>query len=367
MARHARFLPLLGLALSMGVLASACGTTAPDPAPPAERAASGAASAGQSDAARPLPDAHALTGLSVVQPIGDPQPLANLPAQELPVTVTDVEGNTVTVTDTSRILALDLYGTLSRTLLALGLGESIVGRSVSSTEDALADLPVVTESGHSLNTEAVLALAPTLVLADRSIGPVEAIDQLRAAGIPVVLVDPTRSLEGTPELLREVAAAVGMPEAGEALVARTTSAIEEARSRIATWTPSQPLDAAFLYVRGTAGVFFVLGPDEGAGALIEAVGARDVAGEKGLKGVTPATAEALVALDPEVILVMEDGLASTDGIDGLLARPGVAQTRAGRNRRVVAIPDGMALSFGPQTAEVMLAVSRALHGIEDGE
>ncbi|MGC3005591.1 hemin receptor, partial [Streptomyces sp. G35A] len=74
------------------------------------------------------------------------------------MTVTDVEGNKVTIKSTSRILALDLYGTLSRTLIGLGLGDKIVGRTVSSTEKQLHDRPVVTENGHVLNVEAVAGL-----------------------------------------------------------------------------------------------------------------------------------------------------------------------------------------------------------------
>ncbi|MCP6379759.1 ABC transporter substrate-binding protein, partial [Klebsiella pneumoniae] len=84
-----------------------------------------------------------------------------------------------TIKSTSRILALDLYGTLSRTLIGLGLGDKIVGRTVSSTEKQLHDRPVVTETGHVLNVEAVAGLKPSVIIADRSVGPKEALDQLR--------------------------------------------------------------------------------------------------------------------------------------------------------------------------------------------
>ena len=53
-------------------------------------------------------------------------------APTLPVTVTDAQGTRVTITDTSRILALDVYGTLARTVFELGLGDSVVGRDVST-------------------------------------------------------------------------------------------------------------------------------------------------------------------------------------------------------------------------------------------
>ncbi|OCK13051.1 ABC transporter substrate-binding protein [Cutibacterium avidum] len=282
----------------------------------------------------------------------------------MPVTVTDVENNTVTVTDTSRILALDLYGTLSRTLIGLGMGDKIVGRTVSSTEKQLHDLPVVTENGHTLNVEAIAALKPTLVIADRSVGPREALDQLRKSGIPVVLVNPHRSVDKTADLIRTVAKAVGKPAAGEALVKRARDEIDAAKEEITQWAPKKPMKITFLYVRGTAGIFFILGSQDGASELIHGVGGDDVAGDKGIESVAPANAESLVSLNPDAIFVMKDGLTSTGGMKGLLARAGVANTTAGRNHRVIAIPDGISLSFGPQTGEVLTSVAKALYGVK---
>ena len=77
---------------------------------------------------------------------------------------------------------------------------------------------MVTKDGHSLNAEAILSLQPTLILVDRSVGPPEVIDQLRAAGVPVVLLDPERNLESTGSLITSVAQALGVPDAGKVLV-----------------------------------------------------------------------------------------------------------------------------------------------------
>src|SRR5262245_52022718 len=78
------------------------------------------------------------------------EPVVKKATPVLPVTTTDFTGEEVTVTDTSRILAVDTYGTLATTVYALGLGDSIVGRDVSTGIPALADLPVVTHNGHEL-------------------------------------------------------------------------------------------------------------------------------------------------------------------------------------------------------------------------
>lgn len=355
-------LKIPALVLSALVALSACSV----PTHPNEKVQPAAKSSTSAEEKKPtLPDPHEVTGLTVVPDIADPEPISGKFPQTLPATVTDFEGNSVTVSDTSRILAMDLEGTLSRTVIALGYGANIVGKTVSSTEKQLAEIPVVTQNGHTLNVEAILALQPTVILVDRSIGPPEAIEQLRAAGIPIVLVDPARGIEKNTDLILSVSRALGCENAGKALAERTEKQTNEALEQIKEWIPANPIEAAFLYVRGTGGVFFILGEKEGATALIRSVGAKDLATEQGIKGVTPANAEALAKLNPEVIFTMSGGLESAEGLDGLLQRPGVADTRAGKKQRVIAIPDGLSLSFGPQTGETLLAVARALYSVPE--
>jgi iron complex transport system substrate-binding protein len=57
---------------------------------------------------------------------------------------------------------------------------------------------------------------------------------------------------------------------------------------------------------------------------------------------------------------MTGGLESVDGVDGLLALPGVAQTTAGRERRVIAVDDEILLSYGPRTGALIELLRAAL-------
>ncbi|MGG5753882.1 heme/hemin ABC transporter substrate-binding protein [Zafaria sp. Z1313] len=171
----------------------------------------------------------------------------------------------------------------------MGLGDQLVGRTSSNTNPSIASLPLVTSNGHERNAEAILALAPTVILADSTLGPPEVLEQLRSAGIDLVMFTPDRTMDGIRPMI------------------------------------------------------------------------TDAAGEAGITGTKPANAEALAALDPDVILVMSAGLESTGGLDGLLERPGVAQTTAGQKRRVVDVPDGQLLSFGPNSAAALLAIAEAVY------
>src|SRR5690606_1860383 len=95
--------------------------------------------------------------------------------------------------------------------------------------------------------------------------------------------------------------------------------------------------------------------------LSDAVGGIDVAAEIGREGMKPMTAEALVQAQPDVLVMMTDGLSSVGGVDGLIERvPAVGETPAGVNRRVIDMADSDIIGFGPRSADIVMAIVRAL-------
>lgn len=290
------------------------------------------------------------------------------PQQDLPATVVSADPSgerSVTVDDTSRVVALDIAGSIAATVWGLGFGETLVGRDVSTTFPGASDLPLITSNGHTVDAEAVLALHPTLFITDGSIGPRDVLVQLREAGVAVVFVSTEPSFTGAAELARQVAAVFGATEAGELLADRIATDIEQKIAEIAAIVPADPADRVrmmFLYLRGGSGVYYLFGEESGADVLIEALGGVDVAAEIGWVGMRPMTDEAIVAADPDLILVMTDGIASAGGVTGLLAaKPALALTRAGSNERFVDMADGDVLSFGPRSAAVLDALARAIY------
>jgi heme transport system substrate-binding protein len=290
------------------------------------------------------------------------------PHPELPVTVTDAQGTKVTVEDTSRVLALDVYGTLSRTVFELGLGDRLIGRDVSTQFDEAKGLPLVTENGHDLNAEAILDLDPSVIITDTSLGPWDVVLQMRDAGIPVVVVDSHRGLDNVADLIHEVAVPLGVPDAGDALAQRTQQQIDAVTAQIAKVAPTDTgakLRMVFLYVRGQSGVYYMFGEGSGADSLIDAIGGYDVAEEIGWKGMKPLTDEGLVAAQPDLVLMMTGGLESAGGTDGLLKRlPALAVTPAGKHRRIVTMEDSQILGFGPISASVLDALAVATYAPE---
>ncbi|WP_338316100.1 heme/hemin ABC transporter substrate-binding protein [Streptomyces bohaiensis] len=329
---------LLGTLLATLALALAATGCAAD----ADSGGSGAAAAG----------AAAGTAADRLEPLDGPAPEPALPAE-----VTSADGEEVTVAAADRVVPLS--GSLAEIVWTLGLGDRVVARDVTATFEEAAELPVVTR-GHEVSAESVLSLRPDVVLVEDSTGPVEAIDQIRAAGVPLVVFETPRELDAVTGRIEAVAAALGVTEAGERLVDRTEQRLDTARAAIPR--EGEPPRVAFLYLRGTAGVYLLGGAGSGATSLIEAAGGVDAGAESGLdKDFTPITSEALAAAAPDVILVMTKGLTSVGGVDGLLEIPGIAETPAGMDRRVAAVDDGVLLNYGPRTDEVLASLTEQIH------
>ncbi|MGW6843467.1 heme/hemin ABC transporter substrate-binding protein [Streptomyces sp. NPDC054958] len=329
-AASTRF-PRLAVAVAALALAlTACGGTATTP---------GSSAAG----AATVPDR--------LEPLPTPQPA-------LPVTVPSVDGAQVTITSADRVVPLS--GSLNEIVHTLGLGKQVVARDITATFEQAAQLPVVTR-GHDVSAESVLSLRPTLVIAETTSGPGEAIQQIRDAGVPVLVIAPAKALGDVPKRIDAVAAALGVKEAGTQLNQRTADRIATVRKDIPAASGKKPR-VAFLYLRGTASVYLLGGSDSGAASLLEAAGAVDTGKDSGLgKDFTPITSEALAAAAPDAILVMSKGLESVGGIDGLVKIPGVAQTPAGMDRRVVTIDDGVLLNYGPRTDQVLSSLVTQLY------
>lgn len=317
----------------------------------------------------PLADPTAYEG-STTAVVGGPslEPFAEAPQSKLPTTVVskDKAGDKkITVDDNSRVLALSLSGTLGELVYAYGMSDHLVGRDISTDFEGAKALPIITREGHSINAEAVLALDPTLIVTDGSIGPSDVVLQLRDAGIPVVTVDRAIDPESSYVTAQQLADALGIGDAAPTLIDQLKHAIAEKEREVSALLPQDDANlprVAFLYVRGTAGIFYLFGEGSGADGIVRSLGAIDVAQEAGWQGERPMTEEALITMDPDVILVMTKGLESAGGVDGLLAaQPSIALTNAGEHRRIIDVDDGVLFAGGIRIPDVIDGLARAIY------
>jgi iron complex transport system substrate-binding protein len=235
-------------------------------------------------------------------------------------------------------------------IASLGYLNILVGRDIASTSNELKGVPIAT-AGHQVVAEKILELNPDVVLIDNTTGPATAIDVIKRAGIKVAMIDEAWTLTDIATKIMAIGEVIGAQPAAVQLVEKLNSALQDSGK------DHPGVRIAFLYLRGGSAIYLLGGQGSGADSLIEHLGAIDVGAQKFNQPFSPITSEALIATNPEIILVMSKGLESVGGIDGLVSLPGISQTPAGKNRAVIAVDDSLLLSFGPRTPDLLRQLS----------
>lgn len=242
-------------------------------------------------------------------------------------------------------------------IVSLGLKSHLVGRDIASSFTGDADIPIVTQV-HALSAEKILAVHPNLVLVNASTGPAAALKQLRSAGVKIAMIPEAYSLSGMRSKYTSILKAISL-SINDPVAIKLLNSIPKNSQNIAGQT-----GIAFLYLRGTSGIYLLGGKGSGADALIQKAGGIDVGATKASKPFMPLTPEALVAINPSIILVMQKGLESVGGPTGLFALSGVAQTQAGINQKVIAVDDSLLLAFGPRTQGLITKLANAIESMK---
>lgn len=257
-------------------------------------------------------------------------------------TVLDSNQRPIPAEARQRIVAVG--GDITEILYALGLQGQII--AVDSTSqfpaDALKDKKNI---GYvrALSTEGVLSTSPGMILASRGAGPPEVVKALKSANLPYVEVPDEHDPKGVAAKVRQVATVAGAPDNGEALareVEQNFATLETDRARIA-----KPLRGIFVLgvQKGTASV---AGAGTSGDAILKLAGIQNAADS--FNGFKPMADEALIELQPDVIVVMKRSSATHDALKPLEEMKGVAATPAGKAKRFIAMDALYLLGFGPR-------------------
>jgi iron complex transport system substrate-binding protein len=252
-------------------------------------------------------------------------------------------------------------GALTETLYALGAQAELVGVDTTSLYPLAAQALPSVGYARTLSAEGLLSLRPTWVVATPDAGPPAVLGQLQAAGVPLTLLDADHRIEGVLARTRRLAELCGRAPAGEAMASQLQQAwaLVQAKASAPAARGVAPPRVLFVLAHGI-GALRVSGRGTAADAMIRYAGASNALAT--VDGYKPLTPEAVIAAAPELLLATDQGLQAAGGIDGLLKSPGLAQTPAGRARRVVSFEALFLLGFGPRLPQAVAALADALHG-----
>lgn len=248
---------------------------------------------------------------------------------------------------------VSLGGAVTETVYALGAGSEIVARDTSSVfPPAAHQLPDV---GYfrTIGAEGVLSQKPTLILAAQGTGPAAQVEILKGSGVDFVALGGGYSAEAVLANFAKIGEALGREKEAAALSEKLKARLDAVQTSAAA-SGKTPTAIFLMSMNETATQAAY--DNTAATALIALAGAKNPL--TGLNGYKPLNAEALVALDPDVIFYGVNPM-----MPSAVKPPAwIMGTRAGQAGQVHALDLGYHLSFGPRLGDAVTEVAAMIRG-----
>jgi iron complex transport system substrate-binding protein len=245
-------------------------------------------------------------------------------------------------------------------IFAIGAQGHLVARDLTSIYPP--EIQKLTSVGYhrALSAEGIASMRPSVLLNDGNLGPNEVVDRLRSVGVPIVTMDPGKSLEGAEDLMTKLGAYFGREREAAAVLAKWKAGMEETIAAAGTWNGQKKLKVMFIHF-GQIGNSYLGLPNQGpAEQILQWAGGENALGGNGR--MTRLTPELIAAAAPEVIIATDVGFDRYGSPEKFTEMPGINLTPAGRNLRIYRIDETEIMYFGPRTPGSVAKIARWLHG-----
>jgi len=251
-------------------------------------------------------------------------------------------------------------GSLSEWVVVLGGEKHLVG--VDSTSQHPASLRELPGIGYQrqLAAEGMLALRPDMLIGSEEMGPPPVLAQLRNAGVRVEMLSSSPDLNSLHSSLQRLGRLLGEPQRADQAFAAYQQRLQQQAHWLVVAQRQQAAPGVLLLLGHAGGSPMAGGKDTSADWLIERAGGRNLASHSGFKALS---SEALLALDPEVVIIADRSLSGAAAREALLQQnPALAATRAARNQRLLMLdPTLLVGGLGPRLPDGLAALSAAFY------
>ncbi|MBA4536858.1 ABC transporter substrate-binding protein [Bacillus aquiflavi] len=271
-----------------------------------------------------------------------------------PVTIKDGDGNEVVIEEKPEKI-ISLMPSNTEIAFALGLGDHIVGVNDYDNypEEALEKEKI---GGMDFNIEKIISLKPNLVLAHASNSEksAEGLQQLRNAGITVLVVNDAQNFDKVYESIQMIGKATGETEEAEKIIKDMKDKVSEIKDKTAKIKDKKKV---FIEV-APAPEIFTPGKNTFMDEMIQIVNAENAAKEQ--EGWVQLTEEAIIELNPDVI-VTTYGYYVDNPAEQVLSREGWKDVPAVKNQQVVDVHADIVNRSGPRLAEGVEQLAKAIY------
>lgn len=270
-----------------------------------------------------------------------------------PITLKDATDKEVTIKEKPEKI-VSIMPSNTEIAFALGIGDEIVGVSDNDNyPKEVADKEKV--GGMELNIEKIISLKPDLILAHESgMGSFDAgLNQLRDAGITVLVVNDATNFEETYESIGMIAKATGTKEEAEKIISDMKDKIKVIEEKAAS---IKDVKKVFMEISPEPEIY-AAGKNTFMDEILQIINAKNAVTEEGWPKMDQ---EAIISTNPDVILTTY-GDYTDDPIGHVLSRKGWEEVNAIKNKQVVDVNPDLVSRPGPRLVEGVEEVAKAVY------
>ncbi|PYE86877.1 heme/hemin ABC transporter substrate-binding protein [Phyllobacterium leguminum] len=262
---------------------------------------------------------------------------------------------TTRLADTSRLVTIG--GSLTEIIYALGEEKRLV--AVDSTSIFPPQAKELPDVGYmrALSPEGVLSVNPSGILLLEGSGPREALDVLKKASVPMVVVPEHFTRQGVLDKITTVGKALGVEDKADKLAASADADLAAAEKVVSSIKERKRV----LFILSMQGDrILASGRNTAADGIIALAGGVNAI--NGYEGYKQLTDEAVGKAAPDVILMMDRAGNHAASDEQIFSNPAFAGTPAAANKKLIRMEALYLLGFGPRTAKAAHDLSVALYG-----
>jgi len=249
----------------------------------------------------------------------------------------------------------------SEIMYALGANRDLVAVDLSSTyPPEIKSLPTVGYH-RALSAEGIVAVKPTLILHDNNVGPEHVMRQLEQLKLPMKVFQTNAvDIPSTKALISEMGQYFHQEARAQTLNQKLDRDMAEAARRAAGYTAKPKV--MLIHFGRANDIYLTITSASIGGKMIDWAGGEiPIGGERGMRQLSP---EVAALADPDVLLLTDFGYDRLGSPDEAFTLPGIAATRAAKDKRIYRVEEHDLVYLGPRTGENVLRLQELLHAGE---
>jgi iron complex transport system substrate-binding protein len=277
----------------------------------------------------------------------DPKPTAS--SADYPVTIDAVNGEVTLDQQPEHIVSLSPSAT--EILFAIGAGDQVVAADEYSTYPQQA--PITELSAYDPNVEAIAGYSPDLVvIANDTNGIVGALAKL---DIPTIVNPAPATIDEGYDGIAALGLATGH-------VDETAKVVSDLRAEIEKALDAAPQEGLRVY-HELDEQHYAASSSSFIGSVYDSLGATNIAdaADKQKSGYPQLTEEAIIAADPELIVITDQVSYTADDV---ASRPGWENLSAVKNGNIVTVDADISSRWGPRLPQLIESIADAMASVK---